>query len=529
MCHKKSVVRGWGLTCLLLASPLPSFADSIYLNAEGRRNLDVLRLRMAPAPIFEDVAQKLPFIRCVIVGERPARNPAAPYKSVDGSPEYDVVAFDGSGDRRSGTVTISDAWIQHIQPDIDSDLDVRSLFSNRDRLAGVALGSRAYFAMARRAADPQGTLGLWRNDVELPAEPRGVVEGGVIRFLTDPPMLGSDGYGAKWSLERQAALQAVIKKALAERLPTAHLLTTDIRPSLLVPALITAVARERAYRLSRTGFDRTALSMLVFALDLAAVTHPEKPTGDSAATSIYFEGARAVQDVAQVINAATPTSDARGAPPCPEGTPFCLDPSQRAEVAIDALMASDGLFSTHNHWRILTGALVEMHTTRPGASPRSNDRIDLRDGAMKLFVHALNPPEGRDEDSRRRRQVGASAMRKELYRLLGDDRFPERYAAIRAALSAGGWGPELIPFVKALFNDAWSSSFDHPTAAAARTVNLRALAELAGSQVAAEREAAALILDRIEQMRKRQKDGPFDRNDRPFLEIWNELASRPSR
>jgi len=526
------VIRGCWLTFLLLAAPLPCLADSIYLNEEGRRNLDALRLRIVPAPIFEDAAQKLSFIRCVIVGERAARNSAASYKSVEGSPDYDIVAFDGSGDQRSGTVTISAAWIEHIRPDIDSDLDVRSQFSNRDQLTGVALGSRAYFAMARRAVDPQGNLGLWRNDMPLPAEPRGVVEGHVVRYLKDPPVLGSDGLATKWNLERRAALDVAIRKALAERLPLAHLYMMDSQPNLLVRQLIDAVARERAYRLSRTGFDRTALSMLVFVLDLATVTPPEKPTGDSAARSIHYEGIRAVDDAVRTIGAAAPAApavEALGAPPCFEGPPFCLDPSQRAEVAIDALLASDGLFHARNSWRPLTRTLVYLLTTRPGAGPRSNDRIDLRDGAMRLLVHVINPPAGRDEDSRRQRQVGASEMRKELYGLLGDDRFPERYAAIRAALSAGGWGPELIPFVKALLNDAWSSSSDHPTAAAARTVNLRALAELAGSPVAAEREAAALILDRIEQMRKRQKDGPFDRNDRPFLEIWNGLSATPPR
>lgn len=524
---KRLVVRGWWLTCLLLASsPLPSFADSIYLNAEGRRNLDVLRLRLAPAPIFEDAAQNLPFIRCVIVGERPARDPAAPYKSVDGSPEYDVVAFDGSGDQRSGTVTISDAWIHSIQPDIDSDLDVRSLFSNRDRLAGVALGSRAYFGMARRAADPQGTLGLlWRNDIQLPAEPSGVVEGGVIRFLKDPPILGGgDPNGLKWSLQRRAAHQALVKKALAERLPTAHMFASDIRPSGLLPTLVEAVARERAYRLSRTGFDRAALGMLVFVLDLAAVTHREQPAGDSTADAIYFEGTRAVTSAVELIHAAAPESQAYGAPPCAEGMPFCLDPSQRAEVAIDALMASDGLFHTHNHWRILTRALVDMHAMAPSTGPRSNDRIDLRGGAMTLLAHVITPPMGRDEDSQRRREAGARAMRQELFALLFDDRSsPEQHAAVRAAFTAGGWGPaeELLPFTESLFRAAYD---DAAGAGRARAMTLRAMVELVASQVPAEREAAALILNRVEQMRNRLKEGTVsDYRDKIFLQLWSEL------
>jgi hypothetical protein len=522
-------LRTWWLFCLVLTSPFAAFADSIYLNAEGQKNLDVLRLRLRPAPIFQD-AQGQSFIRGVIVGERAALDPKAPYNTIQGSPEYDVVAFDASGDQRSATVAISDAWINYIQNDIDSELDIRYLFSDRDRLAGVALGSRAYFGMVRRAADPDGALGLWRNDVALPPEPPGVLEGGIVRFLKDPPIVtAADPYAEKWGMQRRAALDALIKKTLAQRLPKAHMHRTDMRPSLEIEALVEAIARERAYRLSRTGFERAALGMLVFIFDLASVTHREPPTGGNRADAIYFEGSNSVRDAIVSLESALP-SFSSGAVPCSDNTPFCVDSSQRAEVIIDALLASDGLFHSENWWRILTELLVGMHQPSPdGTRPR----VDVRDGARRLLAHCLNPPPGRDADSERRRRGASREMRKAVYKILFDDEeFAGQHRTARAALAAGGWGAteELMPFTRGLFDatigyagrSADGSGDLMRRKAAEGIATLRMIAALGGSQVAAERQASALVLDSVEQVRKRQREGTSDsQGDKIFLAMWS--------
>ena len=524
----------WALLLLMLF-PAASGADAIYLNAEGRKNLDLIRVRIRPTPLFTDPILNMPFIRGVVVGERPARNPKAPYKTLEGSPEYDVIAFDDSGDSRSEVATISDAWIDHIQPDIDSDLDVRSYFSNRDELAGVPLGSRAYFAMARRAADPNGKLGLWRNDIDLPPEPANVIEGGYIRFLKDPPTFtAADPNATKWSMARRAAHMEVVTRALAERLPTLHILTSDIRPSGLLQALTTAVARERAFRLSRTGFDRAALAMLVFTLDLATVDHPEPPAGDTAAGMIFMEGTSSLVAMLEVIEGAMPDMNVD---PCRPGMPFCVDASQRAAVAIDALSASEGMF-VYGYWRRFADALTTLSETGDGATTRANDRVDLREPALRLLVRALNPPATTDDRVRRRREATSREVRGEVYRMLLDDRMTRaQQAAARRALAAGGWGgaDELPAFVDDLLSAAssWAGDAQRSTgerAAGMRSralmcaITLRAISGLSGSSVPHQRAAAATILSQFETVRKRLQGPDAGSGDRVLLEVWNEAA-----
>ncbi len=535
----------------------------------------MLRLRFAPADVFEDPVQKLPYIRGVIVDARPARDVTARPKTVEGSPEYEVVAFDATGERRSRPAALSDAWVHAIAPEINSDIDVRALFSDRDRLAGVALGSRAYFAMARRAADPSGRLGLWRGDVSVPPEPPGVTEGGVIRFLLDPPVFDASGLPTAWTARQRAARMEAVTRALAQRLPTAHTLFGETPPAGLVTMLIDSVARERAYRLSRTGFDRTALSMLVFILDLATVNHRETPAGDQPADMIYFEGLKAVERAIVTIQAATPdsagpedtnemamllhryraaqdpseaqriaaeyealraraTAERRAA--CARGAVFCLDPSDRAAVAIDALMASDGLYAPLHLWTWLAEALVAIQTTPPGPRPRRNDRVDIRDAASKLLIQTVNPPPGPNPASQGRRQAYAKEIREYLRGTMFDDHSPpDARVVAREALAAGGWGSpeELASLVKTLIEEGMSYASsahyggrygDMRGGARRCLTHLRALADLAGSQVEHERRAAAEILDHIDRVRRRQKEqgsGP----DKIVLEIWDSLAS----
>lgn len=147
----------WACTLWAAAASLAN-ANSVYLNEAGRKNLEIIRLSIAPAPVFEDPVRRMPYIRCIIVAERAALNPTARADEAAGRPDYDLIAFDAGGEQRSATAKISALWINHIDPDFDTDLEVRWLFSNRDQVAGVALASRPYFALARRAADPLGYL-----------------------------------------------------------------------------------------------------------------------------------------------------------------------------------------------------------------------------------------------------------------------------------------------------------------------------------------------------------------------------------
>ena len=514
-------------------APAPCFADSIFLNAEGQKHLDVLRLRVLPGIVQQHPQRGVPFIRCVIVGERAARDVKAPYMSVEGSPEYDIVAFDATGDRRSAPVPISRAWIEFIEPDFDSDLDIRSLFSNRDERAGVALGSRAYFAMVRRAADPKGTLGLWQNDMSLPPEPKGVQEGGIVRFLLDPPM--DNGWSARW----QARRTATIKEGLAKRLPMEHRLTWDLRPSLVAPRLVVAVARERAYRLSRTGFDRTALAMLIFMLDLAVVGHGGDLSAPTRANSIGGEGRASVTDAIHLIqNATLPETGLE----CGAPTLFCPDRSQQTVVAIEALMASEGLFATPAYAEVLARAVLHVHVPANAASLQRG-KADVRGPAMKLLVHALKPPKGRDAASEKRRRAYADAVREQLHvTLLDVDRAPGQQATARRALAAGGWGSaaQLQELANGLFNTAtgFSGRAHRATTNSEREqwrqmaveyiVSLRALAELGASQVPAEKQAAQAVLQRVAELRKTMKGPTADGSERIFLAIWDSPASRPA-
>ena len=525
----------WSIT-IVLALVRPCAADSIYLNAEGRKNLDILRLRIVPAVVLQDPARGMPFIRGVIVGERPAPKPAAPYKTLDGSPEYDVIAFDSTGDRRSEPFTISDAWIEYVQPDFDSELDIRAAFSNRDELTGVALASRAYFGMVRRAIDPKGTLGLWRNDLQLPPEPSGVREGTAVRFLRDPPVVGT-ALPAEWIARDRAATMERIKDALAKRLPTAHLRTWEGNPSGLVMPLVGAIARERAYRLS--GFERAALSILVFVLDLAGVQDGTPSAG--AARAVRDVGTEGLQLLITSISSLTSPGRAGDEVQCAWEASFCLDWSQRVAVMIDALMLSEGLF-TYTTWTgPLAEGLVSLHVPPRVEDAVSPGKVDVRGPAMRLLVHVLNPPPGRDAASTAARRTFSKQVRDRLYRILGENGRAERHAVVRQALGGGGWGDaqEFGAFVTGLLDDAvgYAGSAHHAgnpererfmrDLAAMRIRNLRALAELAGSSAAHERAAAGTILQRVEELRVLVKKAQDSGGARVFLEIWDALAAKP--
>ncbi len=555
--------------------------DSVYLNEAGRKNLETIRQQIAPAPVFEDPVRRMPYIRCMIVGERAALNPTARADEAAGQPDYDLIAFDAGGDQRSATAKISGLWINHIDPDFDTDLDVRWLFSNRDQAAGVALASRAYFGMARRAVDPQGQLGLWRHDLALPPETAGVKEGALIRFLLDPPVLDASGNNTAWAARKQAEDLAAIKHIMARRLPLAHPPTYEIRPVTVAAQLINAVARERAYRLSRAGFDRTALGMLVFLLDLAVVKHRENPMADDASDAVYLEGIGALEQAITTITEATPTAAGHAEPPalmalmvrhastdndaakrkiaadyatlqarlaatprtsCAIHRQFCLDESQRAAAAIDALMACEGVYAVPQHALGLAGRLLDLLSESPtGLNFHQHDRVDVRDAALRLLAQLLNPPKSPHADRQRQRRDCARELRADLHGLLqGHDERSYQHAAARRALAAGGWGPadEVQPFVTTLFDAALHYAADSVREperrqssrelAASRIATLRAVAELIGSQTEADRATANTVLGRLDQMRRDQRDkDKAEPRIATFLEIWDAIPPAP--
>ncbi len=567
-------VGGLGL-CL---GPFVAVADTIYLSPEGLKNRDVLRVRLAPAVIFEEPMSKRSYISCIVVGERGARTPSAPFNTLEGRPEYTIIAFDASGAERSENVTINGLWIQAVVPDLDTDLDVRALFSNRDQLSGIAMGSRNYFAMARRAGDPTGALGLWRNDITLPPEPAGVKEGAVIRLLLDPPVQDANGHATSWAQRRQAEAIAAMKELMVKRMPVVHAIQdsslTDVHRKLLE-----AVARERAYRLSGSGFDRTALSMLVFLLDLATVRHRDQPKGDQPADVIFFTGCEVLSHLVRSIEAASPGSSGhnepaallalhrrfastddgeqkkritadyealqaqgRGAKPaCVLHRHFCVDSSETAAAAIDALAASEATYVSDTIAARLAKALLDLHGTADGPNPRKFDRVDLRDAAFKLLVQLLKPSASPDEARATQREDSARAARKELRDLLCDGKkiSPQKDVA-RRALAEAGWGSpeELNALVKALLDEA--IRFSHNAArspeqsgwqrelAFSNIVQLKALIGLAGSQLPTEARAGNDIIERIAEIRRTQRDpSKANRGDGVFLELWDTPSAAP--
>lgn len=501
-------------------------------------------------------------IRCVIIGARPARDLTASFQSIEGSPEYDFIAFDASGEKRSRKVTISHFWLTIIRNEFDSDLDIRSLMSNRDEVMGIALSSRKYFALARRAVDPTGALGFFKPGESLPDDSPAVSEGALIRYLKNPPTAST---GPQWAARIQEDLLSASTQMAKARIPAAHLMGRGhVPPSQVAEQILNAIARERRHSLSRTGYDQKAVGILVFLLDLAVVKHSEPPTGNTAADMLFFEGQRFLDAARRHIDGASPgmfshcdgpkamqislkymqmrdseqpidftalnkeyeaaVRDARSPDGlCRAHNEFCPDPSDLAAVILDVLPLTEALYKMHGE--SLANALLSLLSEPVLLNFRKNDRVNLRDRSFKLLVHLLSPDKPAAD-------LIAGTVRETLSRSFLD---AQDSTALRAIFNAAGWGSEeeLKITEEELFSAALRPHI--PQWAEISAAHLHAISQLQNSNREPERNAAQRVRKQVAELQARKaKPKPQDglsENEERFLQLWETLEqkNKPNR
>jgi len=468
-------------------------ADFFYLTTEGVRHLDEIQSAIAPVTLQTN-ARGERYFHGIAIDAHPASDRSASWNSNEGRAQWTVIAFAADGTARSRKPTrLSEHWIR-VDQQWDTLLDMRILFSNRDKLINAELGSRRYRSSVMEAMYP-GTSFSPVNSNDLQSSSDELIEGAMVHLMRTS------------ATDRNDYTLLLNKHMVEQRRPgiTFSYYAADMLSSGLhefPEDLIRLVAQQRRYQLFEPRIDEVATSMLQAlsgnlegsVVKFEANGSPSKPSESISGLvrgalvgAIYSAKPGAVsnnddQKVWQLVDQIrTPDNPQleqiktqlqqrldhlREHPRDKSPLTFRaesgkrqrlqVDNSELASVAMDVISADDAWFNSakrveHDNRtgqliqetrKNLLSVLIEYGSTPEYPDPRQLDRIALRGKAIALIVHWIDPPAAANSAAQDRRIILANSNRDILYRRLVGPTYDPNYgrsALIREALNTGGW------------------------------------------------------------------------------------------